>query len=212
MNQSVLSLQQLETPLRWRMMVIAIVAAIHAAMLYAWLAQPSRAALTVGEMSVRVTMLADTAQAAVRAESRKAAAAPAAVAEPAPPQQPAAQPAPAEVAAQAATAQVASPNAPDVADVEPDYKASYLNNPSPPYPLAARRLGLQGRVVLEVEVLDIGLCGQINVVQGSGYEVLDNAALRTVKSWHFSPARQAGHAVTRWFRVPINFSLKDSAA
>lgn len=212
MNQSVLSIQQMETPLRWRMMVVAIVAAMHAAMLYVWLAQPSRTAMVLGEMSVRVTMLADTRQAAVRPESRRAVTAPAAVAEPAQLQEPEARPALAEVAAQAAAAQVVNQNAPDVADVEPDYKASYLNNPRPPYPLAARRMGLQGRVVLDVEVLDIGLCGQINVFQGSGYELLDNAALRTVKSWHFSPARQAGRAVTKRFRVPINFSLKDNEA
>jgi protein TonB len=118
----------------------------------------------------------------------------------------------AEVAAQAAAAPAINPNAADVSDVEPDYKAAYLNNPRPPYPLLARRMGLQGRVVLDVEVLDIGLCGQVNVAQGSGYDVLDNAALNTVKSWHFAPARQAGRAVTRWFKVPINFSLKDNAA
>jgi len=204
----------METPLRWRMMIVAIVAAIHGAILSAWLLQPSRDVPTAGEMSVRVTMLADTAQAAVRAESRKAVTVPDAVAEAMqPPQkQPDAQPALTEVTAQAAAAQAINPNAPDVADVEPDYKATYLNNPRPPYPLLARRMGLQGRVVLDVEVLDVGVCGQINVVQGSGYEVLDNAALRTVKSWRFAPARHAGHAVTKWFRVSINFSLKDNAA
>lgn len=195
-----------------RVTIVAIVASIHALILYAWLAQPAREVLALGEMSVRVVMRADTAQAAVRPESTRAVPAPAAVAEPAQPQQPEAKPALAELTAQAAAAPVMNQNAAEVSDVEPDYKAAYLNNPRPPYPLLARRMGLQGRVVLDVEVLDIGLCGQVNVAQGSGYEVLDNAALNTVKSWHFAPARQAGRAVTRWFKVPINFSLKDNAA
>lgn len=197
-------------------MVVAIVVAIHAAILYAWLAQPAHEQLPVSEMSVRVTMLAETAQAAIRPEHARKVVVTEAVAEPlqAKPKQPEpeTQSALTEVAAQTATAQVVNQNAPEITDVEPDYKAAYLNNPRPPYPLAARRMGLQGRVVLDVEVLDIGLCGQINVFQGSGYEVLDNAALRTVKSWRFTPARQAGRAVTKWFRVPINFSLKDNAA
>jgi periplasmic protein TonB len=65
--------------------------------------------------------------------------------------------------------------------VEPDYQASYLNNPAPNYPLAARRLGLEGRVLLNVEVLAEGVCGQINLAKSSGHDMLDNAALQTVK-------------------------------
>jgi protein TonB len=96
-----------------------------------------------------------------------------------------------------------------VADVEPDYQASYLRNPSPVYPLAARRMALQGRVVLNVEVLAEGRCGQISVRQSSGFEVLDRAALQTVKEWRFVPATHAGLAVTRWFQVPVNFRLRN---
>lgn len=102
--------------------------------------------------------------------------------------------------------------APAVADSEPDYKAAYLNNPPPVYPMVARRNGLQGRVLLSVEVLADGVCGQINIQKSSGYAMLDNAALQTVKSWRFLPARQAGHAVDKWFMIPVQFSLKDNAA
>jgi len=99
-----------------------------------------------------------------------------------------------------------------VAVTEPDYKASYLNNPPPVYPLVARRQGLQGRVVLHVEVLADGVCGQINIQKSSGYAMLDNAALQTVKNWRFMPASRAGHAVDKWFMIPIQFSLKDNTA
>ncbi len=96
-------------------------------------------------------------------------------------------------------------------EVEPDFKASYLNNRLV-YPLSARRMGIQGRVVLDVEVLADGLCGNIDVAQSSGHDVLDQAAMESVRTWHFMPARHGAQAVTRWFKVPIRFSLKDDGA
>ena len=218
MNQSVLSFQPLEAPLRERALAVAVVAAAHVALISAWLAQPPGKALPVEEMSVQVIIPADTVQAAVKPEPKRAKPIPEALPEPVRPQpqpkqpEPEAQPTVAEVPAQPAAAPVVNPVAPEVAEVEPDYKAAYLNNPRPHYPMVARRMGLQGKVVLNVEVLDIGQCGQASVFQSSGYAVLDNSALETVKSWRFVPARQGGRAVTKWFKIPINFSLKDSAA
>ncbi len=105
-----------------------------------------------------------------------------------------------------------SPAAPVVLDTQPDYRADYLNNPRPSYPQAARRMGFQGKVVLNVEVLATGRAGQVQLHTSSGHEILDNAALQTVKTWHFSPARRLGQAVTEWFLVPVKFSLEDENA
>ncbi len=104
------------------------------------------------------------------------------------------------------------PAAPLVADTQPDFRADYLNNPRPPYPMVARRMGYHGKVVLNVEVLAEGRAGQVLLFSSSGYQVLDNAALQTVKSWRFTPARRLGQAITEWFLVPINFSLEDNNA
>ena len=185
-----------------------LVIAIHGAILYAWLNKPSDAAHTASELSVQVTVLANTAQALLRPQVIKTEPIPETVTDSPLPvtKQPDSETA---VPAQVAAAQVLNTNASEVPDVEPDYQASYLNNPHPTYPLVAQRMGLQGTVVLNVEVLETGQCGQINVSQSSGYAVLDKAALQTVKSWRFAPARQAGHAITRWFKVPIVFSLRD---
>jgi protein TonB len=95
--------------------------------------------------------------------------------------------------------------------VEPDYKAFYLNNHLT-YPLAARRMGIQGRVVLNVEVLVEGVSGQVNLDQSSGYDMLDRAAMESVKTWRFIPARRAGLPITMWFKIPILFSLKENEA
>lgn len=99
-----------------------------------------------------------------------------------------------------------------VAMTEPDYKAAYLNNPAPVYPLAARRMGMQGKVLLHVEVLASGVSGQVDIQQSSGYPVLDTAALQAVKAWRFAPATQAGRAVDKWFMIPVQFSLREQAA
>jgi protein TonB len=99
---------------------------------------------------------------------------------------------------------------PGLLDREPDYQAAYLNNPLPAYPMVARRMGWQGKVVLNVEVLESGLPGQIKLYQSSGRDVLDNAAMQAVRSWRFAPARKNGQVITKWFLVPIPFILKES--
>lgn len=208
-------------PLGERAAVVALVIAVHVGLGLAWMMQPEQAAIAVSEMSVSVAMQ----QAAV--------AKPQAQPEPPPPKplpriERAEKPVPkqpvkevAEAAPQPASATpppvqaVAAPPAvaaAPVADTAPDFKAAYLNNPRPSYPMAARRMGWEGRVVLNVEVLAEGSCGDVNVFQSSGHEVLDNAALRTVKGWHFVPASRAGRPVTQWFKVPIQFSLKENEA
>lgn len=102
----------------------------------------------------------------------------------------------------------ASPPSPVIMDTEPDYKAEYLNNPKPPYPVLAQRLGYHGKVVLRIEVLAEGRAGQVLLDSSSGHDILDSAAMQTVKTWRFAPARHLGQPVTQWFLVPVNFSLE----
>lgn len=102
------------------------------------------------------------------------------------------------------------PAAPETQPVSaPEYRAAYLENPRPPYPISARRRGLEGTVVLRVEVLANGTCGRLEVKSGSGHEILDSAAAQAVKSWRFSPARRGGDALTAWVDIPVTFRLKD---
>jgi protein TonB len=107
--------------------------------------------------------------------------------------------------------QDATPPSPVQLDAEPDYRADYLNNPKPPYPMVARRMGYHGTVVLDVEVLAEGRAGEVKLHKSCGYEILDKSAIQTVKTWKFSPARRFGQPVTQNFLVPIKFSLEDEA-
>lgn len=103
-------------------------------------------------------------------------------------------------------------HAPPQPVVEPVYRMASLNNPPPDYPSAARRRGQEGTVVLSAEVLNSGLCGDVVIKRGSGYALLDQAALAAVKRWRFLPARRGHEPVVAWVEVPITFRLDHYAA
>lgn len=90
----------------------------------------------------------------------------------------------------------------------PSLQADYLNNPAPDYPDDSRRQGEQGRVLLRVFVNAAGVVEQVALRKSSGYLRLDQAALETVKTWHFVAGRRGTEAVAAWVVVPISFSLE----
>jgi periplasmic protein TonB len=188
------------SPLHERIAVVGLVVLAHAAAFAVYWLQPERPAVLVNEMSVSFANM-QMQQADVIPKLKPK------LREPDP--VPAELPAPKEEAAP--VPQNATPPSPVVLDAEPDYRADYLNNPRPPYPMVARRMGYHGKVVLNVEVLAEGKAGQVLLHQSSGHDILDNAAIQTVKTWRFTPARRLGQSVTQWFLVPIKFSLEDNA-
>ena len=196
--------QHAASTLRARAVVVALVAVAHLAVWSVWSQHPSSSVVAPHELSVSFAMVAQAPQTAIP-QPRAITPSPVPVpVETEPAMAAVEQPAPAEPSAATATA--------TVVDSEPDYKASYLNNAPPSYPLLARRMGLQGKVVLNVEVLVSGMCGDVKIHQSSGHAMLDNAALQAVRTWRFMPARQAGQLVDKRFMIPINFSLKEQAA
>jgi protein TonB len=90
----------------------------------------------------------------------------------------------------------------------PSFNAAYLRNPPPVYPVRSRRLGEQGRVLLNVQVLADGTAGSVALKDGSGSKRLDQAALEAVKKWRFIPAKQGEKPVNAWVIVPVSFSLE----
>jgi protein TonB len=90
-------------------------------------------------------------------------------------------------------------------------RPAYGSNPRPPYPLAARRLGLEGRVLLEVVVRPDGSAASVTIRQSSGYGMLDDSAADTVRTrWRFVPARRDGIPVESTVTVPIRFRIRQS--
>ncbi|MES1982953.1 MAG: energy transducer TonB [Pseudomonadota bacterium] len=112
----------------------------------------------------------------------------------------------APVAAQAPPPTPAPP-APPAPLLPPRFDAAYLNNPTPAYPPGARRLGVQGKVLLRVHVATDGTAAEVQLHKSSGSPALDEAALAAVRKWRFVPARQGTEAVMAWVQVPIEFKL-----
>jgi len=89
--------------------------------------------------------------------------------------------------------------------------AAYLRNPPPRYPLAARRAGEQGTVTLKVLVSREGMAARVDIEKTSGSTHLDSAALETVKTWRFTPARRGTEPIESWVLVPIVFRLEGTS-
>ena len=85
---------------------------------------------------------------------------------------------------------------------------NYAENPKPIYPQKAQAQGYKGEVLLRVEVLPNGQVGQIEVKKSSGYEILDQSALSTVRKWKFIPAQKGGITILAWVNIPIKFDLQ----
>ncbi len=90
---------------------------------------------------------------------------------------------------------------------EPIFNASYLNNQIPQYPQSAKDSGVQGKVLLLVEVSTDGFAKMVEVSKSSGYSTLDNSAKNAVSKWKFLPAMQNGKPVVASVIVPIEFKL-----
>jgi periplasmic protein TonB len=84
----------------------------------------------------------------------------------------------------------------------------YNINPPPKYPRIAIKRGYQGTAELMVLVNINGTVDDAWLFESSGYSILDNAALQSVRNWSFTPGKQGNHAIEMWVRVPVRFQLQ----
>lgn len=112
--------------------------------------------------------------------------------------------------------------APDPAEVKP-YRAERYVPPTqvtvlprpigecaPPaseYPEEARRLGIEGVVILVVSIDEAGKVTDARVVQDPGHGLGPAAAAAYRRYCRFEPARRGGEAVATSIRVPFRFEL-----
>jgi len=86
-----------------------------------------------------------------------------------------------------------------------------MSAPIPTYPIGSRRGGEEGKVMLRVKVLANGGISNISIKTSSGFPLLDVAALESLKTAKFVPAKTiSGDFVDSWVIVPITFKLGDS--
>jgi len=85
-----------------------------------------------------------------------------------------------------------------------------VRNPMPVYPPAYVKSGIQGVVLLEVEVFADGKVGEVKVMKSllKGEGGLDETAVAAVKEWLFKPAHLNNRPITAKVNVTIPFALK----
>lgn len=107
------------------------------------------------------------------------------------------------------TSGLVDPNAVAInsAQSEPIFDAAYLNNPSPNYPLDAKRKNIQGKVLVQVTVKSDGSAKEVIIARSSGYKSLDEAAIEAVRQWRFIPARKGSQSVQANVIVPVEFKI-----
>lgn len=76
------------------------------------------------------------------------------------------------------------------------------------YPATLRDQRIGGRVLMHVYVSAAGAVQDCRVAEGSGYTLLDEAALRVCNVYTFVPARNMGENVAVWVAIPIDFSAR----
>jgi len=87
----------------------------------------------------------------------------------------------------------------------------FLHREMPIYPLIARRLGKEARVVLRLTIDEKGNLLNVEVIEGAGYGFTE-AAVEAVRRSTFTPAEVNGKAVMSKAILPIKFSLRSEGS
>lgn len=108
-------------------------------------------------------------------------------------------------------AQSPSPHLPSMraeAGVTTTTDPQFYRNLPPIYPPEAQANGWQGTVLLRLEISAAGAVSAVHIERGSGYTVLDRAAVEAVRLWRARPATRGGHPVATTEFQPVIFRLK----
>ncbi|MEE3371176.1 MAG: TonB family protein [Planctomycetota bacterium] len=76
------------------------------------------------------------------------------------------------------------------------------------YPEKLQQEGVEGRVVLQAQVLSDGRLAEVRVKTSSGQRELDQAALESVRKWVFRPALQGDKAISQQVLIPVEFRVR----
>ncbi|KRG64629.1 energy transducer TonB, partial [Stenotrophomonas terrae] len=99
----------------------------------------------------------------------------------------------------------APPSPPVDIQASVDISSKAMNPPR--YPPAAFRAGIQGEVILIIDVDASGNVTNVSVEKSSRNRDLDRAAMEAARKWKFNPAQSGGSKAAGRVRVPVNFAL-----
>ncbi|MFN2511002.1 MAG: energy transducer TonB [Pyrinomonadaceae bacterium] len=93
---------------------------------------------------------------------------------------------------------------------EVDSRAVIITKPKPGYTRDARRMGVQGYVILRVGLSSNGKIDRVRVVRGLPGGLTENGIKAACKI-EFKPALKEGQPVSQWLNVEYVFRLADSS-
>lgn len=76
------------------------------------------------------------------------------------------------------------------------------------YPEIARKAGIEGRVIVQVQISVKGGVVNAKVIKSLGHSGCDQAAIKAIKSVKWKPALQRDKPVKVWVAIPVIFKLK----
>jgi TonB family protein len=80
------------------------------------------------------------------------------------------------------------------------------------YPLELWDRDVEGETLLRVLVTEEGQVRRVEVLQSSGHEALDSAAVGGARELRFQPALRNGRRIEVWATVPVHFSKRRGPA
>ena len=87
---------------------------------------------------------------------------------------------------------------------------AFIAGSRPAYPQAARKARWEGAVIVRIFIEADGTVASAAVKAGSGYDILDEAAVQAVKKWRYSPAKEGGAPIASLHDVRVRFSLDEA--
>ena len=76
------------------------------------------------------------------------------------------------------------------------------------YPLELWDSDVEGETILRVRVTDMGRVDSVVILDSSGHEAFDSAAVDGALELRFQPARKNGKRIEVWAEVPVHFSKR----
>lgn len=76
------------------------------------------------------------------------------------------------------------------------------------YPEIARKAGIEGRVIIQVQVSEKGIVLKTRIIKSLGHSGCDEAAVKAIKNVKWNPALQRDKPVKVWVAIPVIFRLK----
>jgi len=106
-------------------------------------------------------------------------------------------------------AQASTTSPADATSPEGDSEAQVIERSEPNYPIDSLNAHEEGEVRLQVALDALGNVEDVRIMSSSGSRQLDRAAMESVRSWRFRPARHAGEAIAGMTDVSVDFRLEE---